>query len=296
MHVARELERFLRSHGAKVLNSFDRTLSREPLLRKLSELGVNGFRVHRIPDMQCARFPVFLRSRTHHHGSFSSLLENQKELERAIVASVLGGKDARDLLVVEFVDTADETGMYRKFGAFVVDGRIIPTHLFFARTWMVKQARVQDEGLLEEESVYVRSNPHERELLEVAQIAGIDYGRIDYALSDGRIQVWEINTNPNIGGSRSRPSAADRRADVRALFLRRFAGWLAEVDEDVGPGRDSDPLGVCTGRSGPSGGRGSHRAPRLHSRLAASRTFLLDMLAIVLRPILLPLILRSLAR
>ena len=30
------------------------------------------------------------------------------------------------------------------------------------------------------------------------QIAGIDYGRIDYSMLDGEPQVWEINTNPTV--------------------------------------------------------------------------------------------------
>ncbi len=31
---------------------------------------------------------------------------------------------------------------------------------------------------------------------QVFQRAGIDYGRIDYTVANGRIQVFEINTNP----------------------------------------------------------------------------------------------------
>ena len=30
------------------------------------------------------------------------------------------------------------------------------------------------------------------------ELTQVDYGRIDYSIKDGKIQVWEINTNPII--------------------------------------------------------------------------------------------------
>jgi len=33
-------------------------------------------------------------------------------------------------------------------------------------------------------------------LRRIFDIAGIDYGRIDYSLRDGAVETWEINTNP----------------------------------------------------------------------------------------------------
>ena len=43
---------------------------------------------------------------------------------------------------------------------------------------------------------YVRTNPHADELRKLFGAANIEYGRIDYTIADGRIQVFEINTNP----------------------------------------------------------------------------------------------------
>ena len=42
----------------------------------------------------------------------------------------------------------------------------------------------------------MQTNPHEAELRAIFKLARIDYGRIDYGIKDGQIQVWEINTNP----------------------------------------------------------------------------------------------------
>jgi hypothetical protein len=63
---------------------------------------------------------------------------------------------------------------------------------------MVKVPEVPDQDLVDEELAYVRTNPHQADLREIFAAARIDYGRIDYAIKDGRIQVWEINTNPQI--------------------------------------------------------------------------------------------------
>ena len=43
---------------------------------------------------------------------------------------------------------------------------------------------------------FLETNPHESWIRTIFSDAGIDYGRIDYSLQDGRPRVWEINTNP----------------------------------------------------------------------------------------------------
>jgi hypothetical protein len=106
--------------------------------------------------------------------------------------------DLSDLLLVEFCDTADAQGVYRKYAAFRVGDAIIARHLFFSHHWHVKSAELQDAASLQEERDYVTMNPHSEMLRPIFDLAGIEYGRVDYALHDGRIRVWEINTNPTI--------------------------------------------------------------------------------------------------
>ena len=47
---------------------------------------------------------------------------------------------------------------------------------------------------------YVRTNPHEKEIMHAFEAAHIEYGRCDYAICNGRIEFWEINTNPSFAG------------------------------------------------------------------------------------------------
>ncbi|MGR9089760.1 MAG: hypothetical protein ACU85U_04170 [Gammaproteobacteria bacterium] len=57
-------------------------------------------------------------------------------------------------------------------------------------------------------------------------IANIDYGRIDYSLRAGRIQVFETNTNPVImhAGAGSNPQRTKKREFTATAIERARAG------------------------------------------------------------------------
>jgi hypothetical protein len=124
------------------------------------------------------------------------LLPTRVALEAELAERTAAGRSRDDTLIVEFCDTADHQGVYRKYSAFVVGARIIPAHIAFSKDWVTKAIDLRDEPLLEEERRFVRENPHEGRLRAIFALAGINFGRIDYALLDGDIQVWEINTDP----------------------------------------------------------------------------------------------------
>ena len=54
------------------------------------------------------------------------------------------GYRARDLLGVEFCDTSDATGLFRKYSAFLVDGEVLPRHLLFSKSWHLKKPDIAD--------------------------------------------------------------------------------------------------------------------------------------------------------
>jgi hypothetical protein len=202
------------------------TWRRRELLRRLHSQGVNSFRARRLPSQRArglldgwpgaalaragdvrgarraaapvVRFPVFLRSASEHDGNLSPLLWGWRELREATLDLVSGGRDPGDLLIIEFCDTRDADGVFRKYGAFVIGGRVVPRGIMFSRNWMVKEPDLTDPELLREQREYVEGNPHADWLEDLARRAGLGYGRVDYALKDGAPQVWEINTNPTI--------------------------------------------------------------------------------------------------
>lgn len=194
--VRRELEE--RGEAFVAFNDPVRSLRRYDLLATLHAKGSNDFAVYRLgEDLRRVRYPVFLRLENDHSGHRSGLLAGPEDLASAL-ASLPSSETAEEWLVTEFCDTSDEQGVFRKYSAFMIDGRVIPRHVFFSHGWSQKRADLLRSDLLGVEEEYVRTNPHEDAIREVFRLAGLDYGRIDYGLRDGRLQVWEINTNPMI--------------------------------------------------------------------------------------------------
>ena len=93
---------------------------------------------------------------------------------------------------------------------------------------------------------YMETNPHERALREIFQLARIDYGKIDYAILGDRLQIWEINTNPVVLTVEERniflssdPDYAERKA-ILSQRLESLAAGFTEIDAQNAPdGRES---------------------------------------------------------
>jgi hypothetical protein len=197
--LAAEVWKQLEAAGPRVrlLNHPARTLRRTELLQSLHASGRNDFKVHPITKGRSQlRFPVFLRCANDHDGSRTDLLHNQEAVDGNIHAALCYGHDPRELVVIEYVGTADDDGIHHKYAAFRVADKIIPRHLVFSRKWMLKYPDLLDPDKLAREMEYLKGNPHEAALREAFELAHIEYGRCDYGVVGGRIQVWEINTNP----------------------------------------------------------------------------------------------------
>ena len=232
--------------ASRVINHPARTLLRLELLDALHREGLNRHRAVRArDDLTDLRFPVFLREEFQHSGTLSPLLGTRAELDRELGRAVLRGFRLRELLVVEFCETADADGRYSKYAAFVVGSEIIADGLVRGREWMLKAERNElSEAMLLEERRYVLENPHARKLGPIFDVAGVEYGRIDYAMREGRVETWEINLNPTIRRGRRPdfkriPEALDRIKDVaRQHFLGRFEAAVRGLDT----GRPPVPL------------------------------------------------------
>jgi hypothetical protein len=213
----------------RLLNHPTRSMRRYQLLRSLYDRGMNSFNIYRLKDRKRPeRYPVFIRRENDHLGAITPLLYSEAHLS-AVVGKLLTKKERiDDKVIVEFCNTADEDGIYRKYSAFMVGGVVVPRHLFFAKEWVLKGAKITSPSLLAEELLYLEQNPHDEQLKQVFQLAGINYGRIDYSLLDGRMQVWEINTNPMIASEVG--SEIPERSVVHALFLDNFTSALQSID------------------------------------------------------------------
>lgn len=176
-------------------------MRRYELLRDLRERGVNDFDAYRLTERRFPkRFPVFVRSDTEHGSICSGLLRDQRELDEELERMLERGEAREDKLVVEFQDARGKDGLYRVYGAYVIRDKVVPSHVLISRRWDAREydAEFDAAWARDEELRYLDDNPHEARLVEICRGARIEYGRVDYGLVDGRIQVWEINTNPRI--------------------------------------------------------------------------------------------------
>jgi hypothetical protein len=223
--LAKEWSELEAAGGNRLLNHPVRALRRYELLRRLHEGGINQFNVYRLDEVRRpARFPVFIRREDEHDGPVTGLLRDQAAYDRELEA-IAKLPIARDrLLAVEVCETRDANGINRKYSAACVGGEIQPFHLYVSRLLIVKHSTdaIVDAETAAEEMRYFDENPHESQLREIFALARIDYGRIDYSFRRGRIQVWEINTNPYW--------VVDSKPDpLRVPFLERRAEWLAQA-------------------------------------------------------------------
>jgi hypothetical protein len=220
--------------GLRVINHPAKSLGRHALLRRLHEAGMNEFRAFRATEIPAdLRYPVFVREEAQHTGNLSSLVRDESDLSRVLFVLRMEGFDPRDLLVVEFCETRDPTGLYRKYASFRVGDRIFHRHILFSKSWVQKDLDLLEPSHILENRACFRDNPHRRDILRAFELGEIEYGRIDYGLKDGAMQVWEINTNPIV----QRPP--EQYDPERHAYMRKFA----EVFDEALLSIDSDDTG-----------------------------------------------------
>lgn len=231
-----------RGDRVRLLNRPGVSMRRLELLRTLRERGWNCFDVRRLDEPRAdLRFPVFVRNLVEHRGALTPLLANAASLQAALSELRDAGRRDDELLIVEFLDTIGPDAIYRKYAAMVIGDRVLAHHVMFGDAWEVKAPSLAAPAMIDENRAFQLANPHEERLRELFRLARIQWGRVDYALLDGELQIWEINTNPTLLSAPRRYSQAQRPAKLwfaervtEALLAlddrpARRAGWLRRV-------------------------------------------------------------------
>ena len=222
---ATKLAADLEERGRRVLNHPGKVLRRFDLLQTLQARGINKYAVYSVRE-PVNQFPAFIRARNDHRGALSEPLRTEAELNERLSYLVSIGKDPDELMIVEYLETADPDGIYRKYACFLVGDFFIPRHLLFSHKWVTKKPDLINPALAHEETVFLEGDPHphEADIRKIFEIAGINYGRIDYGVIEGKIVVWEINTNPiiTIAGPDLAPERYDAQANVAEKLCYAF--------------------------------------------------------------------------
>ena len=232
LHEAALTFRDMKSRGMTALNDPARFLGRFGMLRNLHRAGLNGFDVYRVDSCERPkRWPVFLRLEGNHAAPVSGLLQNEKELESALETAVAQGAPKSALLIIEYAAEPIRPGVFRKLSVFRVGDRFLGYTCVHEDSWIVKygKAGIASDEMYEEEYALVRDNPFAEAVKPAFDLAGLDYGRVDFGLVDGKPQIYEINNNPFVDLSR-KPEAASRRQESSALFRENYLQAMSEID------------------------------------------------------------------
>jgi len=231
---------------ACILNHPLTALERYPLLIALNKAGINDFTAIRIEGGERPkRYPVFIRAEDGYGGPETDLLHNDDEYDAAIANLFQRGLPTRGRLAIGFANERSPDGYYYKYGALNIGGRIIPQHINYGENWVVKlnyqhagNAASRDEAYGESEAGvanelnYVKHNPHQDILSRVFEIAGIDFGRVDYGIVDGRVQIYEINTNPYLPYGKKHSN----RTEKKPIVLNGILEALRATNRPIGVG------------------------------------------------------------
>ena len=148
------------------------------------------------------RYPLLVRSVGTHTGSTLSKCDDDRSLREALQ----GLSKMRDLYVTEFIDVADNTGVFHKIRAFYIDGDLYPIHLLRGEHWEVgrrgdrlklmrEQSWMRDDEAhcLNDLPDYLGVTNHTALLGFMAEI-GLDFCGVDFAVApEGKLVIFEAN-------------------------------------------------------------------------------------------------------
>ena len=251
--IAARIATLLEKGGASVLNHPARVRSRYDLLVVLKQERINNFSAWRCGSRPAPeRFPVFIRGDFDHDSTSVELIGNQQDLDGAIAQMQRSGKPLTGQLVIEYAGEEVVPGVWQRFATYRVSDAIIAHHNVVDFQWLAKDvkdtarlhAHPNYRDFVDNERAFVEENRYHDVLRRAFDLAGIDYGRADFAIVDGVPQIYEINTNPNHVSRRTlvQETHPDRLStQLRADDLLRKS-LLATGSPDLGPVEMDDPL------------------------------------------------------
>lgn len=249
LSVAGELAEQLQRGGCRVLNHPARVRTRMGLLEALADAGINDFRAYRADEAaRPKRYPVFIRREFDHKQEGRVLLADAAALEAALAAMLAAGTPLVGRLIIEYAGEETAPGIWYRGSAYRAGDAIIAHHMALDDQWLVKDgfdaarldAYPQRDAFIAQERRFVADNEDADLLRQVFDLAGLEYGRVDFGFAGGKLQVWEINSNPTHGEQNSVFSSSHpaREATVR-LAEERLHAALAGLDT---PGQGSVAL------------------------------------------------------
>lgn len=179
-------------------------------------------------------FPLLVRAMGYHGGQFFEQVAQAHQL-----ANTLTQLPGSRWLALEYLETRDQAGRFRKFRMMCIDGVLYPIHLALASHWKVHyfSADLQQDVAARAEESHFLQNPREslgskvmQTLQALAQQIGLDYFGIDFGVNaQEEVLLFEANATMVLHPPTEDPLWDYRRPAIRqaidatrAMFLRRI--------------------------------------------------------------------------
>lgn len=218
--------------GSKALNDPAHAMGRFRLLRALYDVGINNFNAYLAYDApKPAQFPVFVRRNSQSTAPLSELLGTQAELDAAIAKLEHQGEPLDDLIVIEYCAQEIAPNTFQKWSAYNAGGEISLNYAISESNWLVKYGEIDiiEERFYAQEIELLKQNAFQDQVRRVFEIAGIEYGRVDFGLVDGEPQFYEINFNPEFRTMEAKSLVEQRKQNVLFAVKRRVQ-HIAKLD------------------------------------------------------------------
>ncbi|MGV7221935.1 MAG: hypothetical protein ACQ9MH_10440 [Nitrospinales bacterium] len=190
--------KILKEQKATVLNDPAKFVGRLDLLQLLFREGHNHFNAYTLSHRHEARFPLFLRFDAGHDGPITDLIYDSESLEVEI-NRLRKSLQSPEPIVVEYLNYKEIDQRHYKYSHFRMGSKIIFAGMVCGQSWCLKGMEDYDDLIEDRELKASEMAIHNQTLMDRFEAAGIEFGRIDYAIVNGQVEVFEINTNPELG-------------------------------------------------------------------------------------------------
>ena len=217
----------------QVLNNPGRVKNRYELLRLLFKEKINRFNVYLITECEMpSRYPVFIRRIHDHKPPLSDLLHNHHELVNALKELRDQNEPDEGLMITEYCAEPVMGNLFQKHSSFRVGDRVFYYHTMVDETWLVKfgMKKPYPEELCKDDLQNVISNAYVDQLRRAFDLANIEYGRADFGIVNGEVQIYEINTNPHMKPLSKMVFKNSIRTESIKLARNKLLEALSELD------------------------------------------------------------------
>jgi len=167
-------------------------------------------------------------------------------LATAFAAAIAAGRRPDELIAVEYHAEPDADGLFRRLAVYRIGDRYIADTCVYERQWIARfgTAGITTARHRAEELRIVRENPWAEAAAEVFELAGVEFGRLEFGLVAGRPCVYEVNTNPHFRFDLGREEP--ERGPAHRFVRQRLLEALAALDERSGAIDPAGPAVPCS--------------------------------------------------